>query len=185
MGLFDKWKGKKETGENHLEHDLLKIIRIVSSDNAVILKSAQECVEHTIDYYNNHRNAYEDRGMSIEDETTFLQWIGCIDLLIDNKMVCECDWKESKEEFVCEISALKGISSLALQIDSKWFEAEQDIPRWCETLDEKWEKSRCVMAAFDIDSDSYVMFPCKSDDIEILSDLAERFGYRIDFAKNM
>ena len=49
----------------------------------------------------------------------------------------------------------------------------------------KWGKLNGVIGAFDIDSDSYVMFICKKEDLEILMVLAEKFGYRIDYAKNM
>lgn len=47
------------------------------------------------------------------------------------------------------------------------------------------EKSKSIVAVFDIDSDSYVLFLCKRTDIKTLSALAEKFGYRMDYAKNM
>lgn len=169
----------------HSDNDLLEIVKIVSSGNAEIMESARQCVENTADYYNTHIDDYQDRWLSDEEETSLLQWIGCIDLLINNKYVCECDWKEEMNEFVFAISSLQGIASLSLHIDSKWLDEEQSIPQWCETFDDKWEKSNCVVAAFDINSDSYVMFPCKKDEIETLSRLAKHFGYRIDYAKNM
>ena len=140
MGIFDGFKKKnKQQSVERVENGLLEIIKIVSFQNTGILKQAQECIENTSGYYKDHIEDFESRGLSMEDEISFLQWIGCIDLLLNNEFVCECDWKESN----------------------------------------------CVVAAFDIDSDSYVMFPCKKDDIERLSELAEGFGYRIDLAKNM
>ena len=89
------------------------------------------------------------------------------------------------DEFVSQVTALRGMKLLSLKINSKWFDEEEDIPKWCEALDEKWKKSKSAAAAFDIDSDSYVIFLCKKADIETLSVLAEKFGYRIDYAKNM
>lgn len=170
---------------DHLNNDLLEIVKIVSSNDAEIMESAKQCAENTADYYNDHIDDYQNRWLLYEEETSFLKWIGCIDLLLNNNYVCECDWKEEAGEFVYAISSLQGIASLSLEIDNKWFDEEQSIPYWCETLDEKWKKSNCVMAAFDINSDSYVMFPCKKDELEILSSLARQFGYRIDYAKYM
>lgn len=188
MRILDKFKKKNEQEsqtEKNVDNDLLEIIKIISCNNADILASAQECVDNIAQYYKNHIEDYEDRGISSDEEASFLRWIGCIDLLINSKIVCECDWKEEKSGFVSGISSLRGIVSLALKVDSRWFDEEQEIPQWCEILDEKWKNSDCVVAAFDIDSDSYVMFPCKITDIKKLSELADGVGYRIDYAKNM
>lgn len=186
MRIFDGFKKKnKQQSVERVENSLLEIIKIVSFKNDGIIKQAQECIENTSENYKEHREDFEARGLSVKDESSFLQWIGCIDLLINNEFVCECDWKEEKDEFVFQISSLQGIDTLALEIDSEWFDQSQTIPNWCGILDNKWIKSNCVVAAFDIDSDSYVMFPCRREDIERLSCLAEGFGYRIDFAKNM
>ena len=186
MGILDGFKKKnKQQSVERTGNNLLETIKIVSFQNTEILKQAEECVENTREYYKNHRDDFEARGLSMENELSFLQWIGCIDLLINNEFACECDWKEERDEFVFQISSLRGIASLALEIDSEWFDQSLAIPEWCEILDEKWKKSNCVMAAFDIDSDSYVMFPCRKDDIGRLSELAEGFGYRIDLARNM
>lgn len=188
MGLFDKLKmGKVQSSqeERQFDNDLLEIVRIVSFNNMTILKSAQECIENTSEFYKNHIIDYEERGLSSEDENSYLQWIGCVDLLLSNNYVCECDWKENKDEFVSNISTLQGMNLLSLKINNKWFDEGRQITQWCATLDDKWKKSNCVLAAFDIDSDSYVMFICKLTDMETLSALADSFGYRIDYAKNM
>lgn len=168
--------------EKHFDNALLEIVRIVSFNNTGILKSAQDCVDNTMEYYKDHMADYEERGMSGEDKISFLQWIGCIDLLIRENYVCECDWKEEKEEFISKISLLHGIDLLSLNTDSKWFKDKQGVPQWCKKIDKKWAKSNCVIAAFDIDSDSYVMFPCTITDIGVLAALADKFGYRIDHA---
>lgn len=187
MGIFDKLKRKntQQQSEEHLDNDLLEIVKIVSFGDTEIMKLARQCVENIAGYYNAHVDDYQARCLSDKEKTSFLQWIGCIDLLMNNNYVCECDWKEAREEFVYAISSLQGISTLPLELDSKWFDEKQSVPQWCETLDEKWKNLNRVIAAFDIDSDSYVMFPCKKDEIETLSRLAEHFGYRIDYAKNM
>ena len=187
MGIFDKWKKENTQSlpEEHSGHELLEIVKIISAGQTEMMESARQCVENTMDYYNDHIDDYTARGISDKEDISFLQWIGCIDLLMNNHYVCECDWKEERDEFVFAVSSLQGMASLSLEIDSKWFEGEQSVPEWCKILDDKWRQSDCVAAAFDIDSDSYVIFPCKKNKIEVLSGLAEQLGYRIDYAKNM
>lgn len=188
MGLFDRLKRKKDQSdqeETHVHHDLLEIVRIVSFDDEDLLESAQKCVDDTMEYYNEHIAEYEERGLSEEDDISLLQWIGCIDLLLSEEYACECDWKGDRDEFISEIAALQGLEYLPVRINNIWFNDLHDIPRWCEKLDEKWKKADCAMAAFDIDSDSYVMFICRKTDLEKLSTLADHLGYRIDYAKNM
>ena len=40
------------------------------------------------------------------------------------------------------------------------------------------------LAGIDIESDSYVLFPCKIDKMNELETLAKAVSYRIDYAKN-
>ncbi len=188
MGLFERLRMKKDRNsqvEMHYDHDLLEIVRIVSFHDEEILETARKCIDHTMEYYKEHIAEYEDRGLSEEDESSLLQWIGCVDILLRGEFACECDWKGDRDEFISEIATLRGLDYLPVRINNNWFRDLYDIPRWCEKLDEKWEKANCTMAAFDIDSDSYVMFICKKTDMEKLSKLAEHLGYRIDYAKNM
>lgn len=188
MGFFDKIKKDKNKSYGsvkHYDNDLMEIVRIVSFNNADALSYAQDCIYNTMEYYKKHIADYEERGISDEEDMSFLQWIGCIDLLIKYNYVCESDWKEDKATFLSQLSTLKGMSSLSLKINSKWLDAEQSVPEWCEHLDEKWEKTKDVIAAFDIDSDAYLIFICKESDLEVLKGLADNFGYRIDYAKNL
>ena len=52
-------------------------------------------------------------------------------------------------------------------------------------LDDKWRKQGIGIYAFDIDSDSYVLFPCKTQEFSKLRAYAKQLGFRIDYAKNM
>lgn len=192
MGLFDKFKKESiQSTENtkHYDNELLEIVRIVSFNHEDAIKSAQDCIENSIsnpiEYYKNHIDDYEECDIPDPEELSFLQLMDCVDILMNYGYVCECDWKETKEEFLFQISTLKGMRSLMLNIKNKWLDEKQDIPVWCTVLDEKWKKSNSVIGAFDTDSDSYVMFLCKREDLETLSVLAEKSGYRIDYAKNM
>lgn len=185
MGIFDKSKKKKAQSAQYDEKALMEIVRIVSADDAKVMSSARKYIKSTIKKTQMAVKMLVDRLLSEETKISDLQWLGCINVLIDKHYVCECDWKEEKEDFVHAVSSLKGMSALNLEIDGEWFDEKQAIPQWCEILDEKWKSSGCVMAAFDIDSDSYVMFPCEKVEFEKLKGLAESFGHRIDQAKKM
>lgn len=50
-------------------------------------------------------------------------------------------------------------------------------------LDDKWRKQGIGIYAFDIDSDSYVLFPCKTQEFSKLRAYAKQLGFRIDYAK--
>lgn len=54
-----------------------------------------------------------------------------------------------------------------------------------EVLDDKWKKENIAMLAFDIDSDSYVFFPCDITKIKQLEEWAKEKDFRIAYAKEM
>ena len=188
MGFF-KSRQEKEVPDTHEEphyhHPLLEIVRIVCSNNPEILDSARKCIKNTEKYYQSHLEDYEARGMSLKNPPASLQWMGCIDLLIHHQFACECDWCEELSGFLSAVSDLKTVKRHSLEIEESWFQQQDSIPQWCEILDKKWEKSGYVLAAFDIDSDSYVMFLCQKNFLKKLKDLAESLGFRIDLSMNM
>ena len=188
MGFFYGRQGKRNPDtqeEPHYHHPLLEIVRIVSSSNPEVLDSARKCIKNTEKYYQKHREDYESRGISFRNSPAALQWIGCIDLLIHNQFACECDWSEELSGFLWAVSDLKNVKRHSLEIEENWFQPRESIPQWCEILDKKWEKSGYVIAAFDINSDSYVMFLCQKKSLKKLKTLAESFGFRIDLSMNM
>ena len=83
--------------------------------------------------------------------------------------------KDEKEDFVYFFSNLKGVKTYNLTIDPDWFSAQGSIPEWCSILKEKWSAQDCFAAVFDIDSDSYVLFPCSGSDFAKLQPLGKRF----------
>lgn len=191
MGLFDRFKkDKKEASEatkpaGKNSQNLLEIMRIVSGGDENILKEADACLEDTAAYYEEHADAYDDRGMTGDEPKSELQWIGCVDLLIQNGYACESDWSEEADEFAAQLSALKTAKAFNLAPDSSLLDEGQSVPLWCKTFDEKWQGAGVVIGAFDIDSDSYVLFLCKNKDLDTLKILADKLGHRIDDARKM
>ena len=80
---------------------------------------------------------------------------------------------------------LKGFQAQGLSMDPAWFDEDGDITVWCGVLAKKWETQGVRMAAVDIDSDSYVLFPALTAPFPALQTLAEEIGHRIDFVEKM
>ena len=179
MGLLDKFRKKPE-------HDpIIDIARTVSQGDSAVLSQATLCSLDTKKYFSQNTSAYAERGIdSTADEST-LKWIGLVDILINANYLCERDWKDEKSDFIFFLQSLNTARSLNLKIDEQQLDDSGDIPQWCEALDLLWEQQGVCIAAFDIDSDSYVIFPCKTSDLPKLQQCAAQSGHRIDLAKNM
>ncbi len=121
----------------------------------------------------------------IEDDEEEATWIALVDILEENGYVCERDWKDELEEFVYFLGNLKGIKTRELSVNKEWFLEDDDVGEWCKILGEKWKEKGVCVAAIDIDSDSYVLFPYEVEKMDGLCDLAEQLERRIDLAENM
>ncbi|MDE6999989.1 MAG: hypothetical protein K2P73_06795 [Lachnospiraceae bacterium] len=108
-----------------------------------------------------------------------------VDSLIEHGYVCECDYKEELDEVLACIKVLKGVNNENLPLEPDWFDEEDEITDWCETIDQNWQQQDMCLAAIDIGSDSYVMFACRRGSFNTLCEYAEEAGYRIDLACNM
>ncbi len=150
-----------------------EISKLITGDDLVAVE-ASRCALDIAGYYSAHEEWYEERGLGPDDPQ--LCWFGLVEILERRHYACERDWKEEKEDFLFFFGRLKGIQRFALPIDPDWFSAEGDIAEWCAVLRDKWAEKRCFAAAFAIDSDSYVLFPCHADDFARLEELAPLVG---------
>ena len=64
-----------------------------------------------------------------------------------------------------------------------WLDGEDDIPAWCHVLAEKWSSQEVRMAAIDMDSDSYVLFPVPSGQFPALQKAAREIGRTIHYVE--
>lgn len=169
------------------EHPIYQIAQEISHNDEEILKDMSACVLETKKYFKKHQDRYEERGMEDFDdyEESEVQWIGMVDVLFEANFVCECDYKEELEEFLCQLGELKGVGAKKLPLEEDWFDEEGDISTWCAIIDEKWAEYQMCVGGIDIDSDSYVIFPCALDSLAKLQKYAEQSGYSIDYARNL
>lgn len=161
------------------EKPLLEIARIISGGDEATLLEADVCVTAPTAWFSIHEQEYRDRGISHiqrADDLYLIQWLGLVDLLEKYNHVCERDWKDEKEDFVYFLSHVSGIKRLGLNIQNTWFDETDEIQTWCSILNKKWQPQQCCMAVMDINSDSYVLFPCRLSDLTRLQNLAARAG---------
>ncbi len=187
MGIFRFLFGQEKAATEVLSPQAVfsEIARIASDGDKEAAERFSFCLSDIRKYYAENREKYFERGFDEYDDNDTLYWIGLIDILISTGYVCECDYKVDKSDFVLCIGKLKSVSAHSLFFDEERFKEEGNIIDWCEELDDEWEKYGWCVADMEIDSDSYLLFPCRISDLSTLTDLAKRIGHNIGRAVNM
>ena len=157
-----------------------EIARLISDGDEAVLAELTGCVEDTAAYFAAHSDRFAERCIFEAEDWAQIRWLGMVDILETHGHVCERDWKDEKEDFFYFLQNLKGTKRLGLEMREEWLDKSGDIPAWCAVLGEKWAEHRCCVAAISIDSDSYVLFPCKLDVLEQLERLAAQTAYCIE-----
>ena len=164
---------------------LLEIAEIISGGDEAVLDDIAGCVKDPASYFEAHEEQFEERGIDSAEDPELVCWLGLADALEARGHVCERDWEDEKEDFVFFLGKLSGMKRLGLELQPDWLDGDGGISQWCAVLDEKWAPRQCCAACIDIESDSYVVFPCGLADLERLKALAEKAGRRIGLAEKM
>lgn len=177
MGLFGKRKGNS--------NPVMVISGIITCEDSLVMEEIKELVADTKAYFDTHREQYEERGIDEFDdmEENEACWLGMVDILEKNEYVCERDYKDEKEDFITFVSRLNGVKQASLSLNEDILDEEADVQKWCDVIDRNWEENGYCIAAIDIGSDSYVLFPAKLKELSRLNKNAEKAGYRICDAK--
>ena len=192
MGIFDRFKKQDPAPEvpsapeaecKPFGSNVLEIAKLISSGDEAVLKDVSACTEDPAGWFTAHQDRYGERCILSPDDPKLIQWLGLVDILEEHGWVCERDWKDELEDFSYFVQNLHGFQKLGLELEPDWLDEDEDIPAWCGVLTEKWE-GVCV-AAIDIDSDSYVLFPATAPQFDELQKLAEEIGHCIDAVERM
>ena len=192
MGIFDRMKEQEPAPEDlpapaaegkPFGPNVLEIAKLISSGDEAVLKDVSACTEDPAGWFTAHQDRYRERCILSPDDLELVQWLGLVDILEEHGWVCERDWKDELEDFSYFVQNLHGFQQLGLELDPDWLDEDEDIPAWCGVLTEKWE-GVCV-AAIDIDSDSYVLFPATAPQFAQLQKLAGEIGHCIDAVERM
>lgn len=189
------------------EEILLKIAGIISNNDNDVLAEVEECIDNIEAYVATYIEEYEDRSMTLEDDSTEdLQWLGMVNCLIRNNYAYEADDNVQLTDFGWELKNLRGFKEYGLTLDSKFLDDSYSIDRydvdeddedvfdyendedlieddnivsWCKYLDNKWADENMCIGMIDINSEGYVIFPIDCDVLEQLEDLADSIGRHI------
>ena len=159
---------KRRTVSKYNETD---ISNIIAPGDATVQKLVEEIVADPAGVFHSGRYHLEERGMEEEFEDE-IRWLGMVEILLEQGYACELDYKEPPDEFVSAVTRLKGMGQHVLAIDETKLEDGKYISDWCYMIDRQWEEKDCCMGCIDIESDSYVLFPCKNTDLETLMEIA-------------
>ena len=159
-----------------------EIAQLLTDDNEV-LSRLTSCFESPRAYFKQYADRYDERGISEEVDEATIKWLAIADELLAVNTVIELDWKTDKEEFLYQLEPLA--AKQTLDLEENWFDEDDDIPTWCNILDEKWTGQDFCVACMDIDSDSYVLFICQRAVLGELAVLSKKINQRFDYVKNM
>lgn len=162
------------------------IAAIISGNDGSVLEKVKDCLRDTESYFKEYADTFFERGIEKFDELPLreLQRIAIVDILEENLYMCERDWKDELDDFLYFVGELKGTKRQTLPLKMEWFNDDGDISEWSAIIDDEWKSFGMCLAGIDIESDSYVLFPCKIDKLSELETLAKTVSYRIDYAKN-
>ena len=190
MGLFGMFRSKEapppeppKPESKSIRPELVEIARIISDGDEVVSQEITACTQDPKGWFAAHQGQYEERGIYSTNDLDSVQWLGLVDILESHNWLCERDWKDELEDFLFFLQKLKGYQALGLSLNPEWLDPEEDIPSWCGILADKWNEVR--VAAIDIDSDSYVLFPISVTQLPQLQKLAGEIGHRIDYIEGM
>lgn len=186
---------------------LLKIAQLISNNDSDVIIEVEECIDDIQKYVATHLEEYEDRSMTLEDDSEEdLQWLGMVNCLIRNNYVYETDDNVQITEFGWELKNLCGFKEYGLSLDSKFLDVDYGVDRydineddedvfdydeeedfieddniigWCKYLDNKWADENVCIGMININSDSYIIFPIDCDVLEELEDLADSIDRHI------
>ena len=187
MGLFNILFGQKGPASEVLSPQTIfsEISRIISGGDEIVAGKMSDCLSDIKKYYSDNIIRYHERGFDDNDDNDTLYWIGMVDILESCGYVCEEDYKEKKSDFLHSFGELKEVKGNSLFFDENNLKEKDSVPDWCRELDKEWKEKGWCTAALDIDSDSYLIFPCRLSDFDTLVDYAMRVGHSIDRAVNV
>lgn len=178
------WKLLSDTDlEEGVDVDAYKQLVELLPGHEVFLPKIEACLASPQEYYKAHEAAFNAREIddsAIDDD---IVWQAIADEMCASGYAVELDLKEEKEEFVRQMNVLA--APHAVEVKQEWLADDGDVPAWCAVVDEKWAQQELCIAAFDIDSGSYVLFVCAAKTLERLIELSDDFCFGIDFGKNM
>ena len=178
MGLFSKLKTKPKAMTN--DEIFENIFGGISNADEEVKAGIKSCLENIRLYCLKNPDGFDNRGLDVSKTPEFtLKWIGCVDILIKNGYAAEIDNSVDFKDFYAFFAGLKIVSQRSILPDENDIYLDYDPISWFNCIDRVWAKSGMCVGGIDIDSDSYVFFPCTVEQLAILSENADKAGRKI------
>lgn len=152
------------------------------ADLVGITTDKQWFIDDPARYYNDNSEMFMERCIEEDDDEDTIIWISIVDEMILENKAWEFDWKAELEDFTY---GMEQILPDGLTVNEDSLNEDDSIPDWTESINSEWANSGYVIACFDIDSDSYVIFVCKKDIFEQLQAEAVKVDHKIDIPQNL
>lgn len=108
-------------------------------------------------------------------------WEALYEELLQRERALELDWKSDRETFLDAVQKLT--TGMELPLDETMLDESESIPVWSGVLNNSW--SMHVLAAMDMNSDSYVLLVLTNADFARARELAKGLLLRIARAEEM
>lgn len=155
---------------------LIAIATLLASDDPDVADRVANAHDDSDAYVRAHAEQLYWRG--IDEPIADLAWIALVDALTDHGLLAEVDWKESPEEIVAQLKAVR--SSPARPEAWAWVNhTGTDRPTYdfLELAGNKLRAADTVLAMLDIDSDCYPLVLLPADRATELVELATAAGF--------
>lgn len=183
MSFLNKWKKKEKSDlpdSNVSNYRNIIDLFEVDVDTRTLL---EQCIKNPGGFYQEYADQYEERGLEDSADDDTIIWLGMVDSFIEAGKLFEFDYSVELDDFIYGMGEI--IPGNSLRIDENQLDGDSDITEWSKFLSEQWSDEGYVIAAMDIDSDSYCIFISARETFDKLVMEAEKTGHRIDLAQNM
>lgn len=185
MGLFKNLMSKKS---GRPENDIIyeDIFSIIADNDEHAVSDLKYCIENPKLFAKKNEELYDARGINVDTAGEYqLKWIGCVEILLRYNFAKEFDWGVDFEDFYSAIGDINIVKNRNVLPNKDDIYLDYEITNWLSCLDNCWSKSGLCAGGIDIDSDSYVVFICTSEQLVKLGELAEKAGKKITYASKM
>lgn len=179
---------EKKIKENIDNKIFIEIGRIISRGNIEVVTQLEKALNDIEEYLKENRElGYKIGELNDKREQRVIKLNILVNILEKSNYLIYLDWKCELEDFkmldkVIGKTMDKKIVDIFREIN---FDEDEDIIVWSEEFDKHFEKLELLLASFDLDSDSYAIFPIDYENFKNIENMLKNIQLRVDFAKKM
>lgn len=180
-----KEKKVKESMDNRI---LIEVGKIISRESIEVVIQLEKALNDIEGYLRENRElGYEIERIYDKRELRVIKLNILANILEKSNYLIYLDWKCELEDFqmldkVIEKTMDKKMVDIFREIN---FDEDDDITLWSEEFDKHFEKLEILLASFDLDSDSYAIFPITYENFKNIENMLKNIQLRVDFVRKM